>query len=912
MSARGMVSASTGVMNSLLGKLATLMGEEFAKLKNLRKEVKFIRDELGSMNDTLEMLGDVDELDPQTKSWRDTLREMSYDIEDIIDDFMQHVGEKIKYRWFARKTARLLKSLRSRYQIANRIKEIKALVLETSARRHRYKFDIPLSSYVSVDPRLATLYENAANLVGIEGPTNELVNWVNDEERQLKVVSIVGFGGLGKPTLANEVYRSLKGDFDCGAFVPVSQKPDIAKLIHSLLSELGSEPSFHGCELNVLLNTLRKYLQHKRYLIIIDDIWDDKAWRVLKCAFPENDLGSRVITTTRIQGVAKACCSNHCDYILNMKPLSNEDSRSLFLSRIFGSDEACPHHLKDVSVEILKKCGGLPLALISISSMLASEGTEKRERWEHVQNSLGSGTDLTLDGVRQILNLGYRDLPPHLKTCLLYLGMYPEDYTIERSNLERQWIAEGFISKENGQDIVKVARNYFNEIVNRNLVQPVEFDNRGSVTRCRVHDMMLDLILLKSAQENFFTIVDDPQAIMGTECKVRRLSIRLDGASNGQTILPKNISMSQVRSVMFFGRSENTPPLSKFKFLRVLFVDLDRATVNLAGLCKLYQLRYLWIGYFCSYQLPPQIRVLQQLQTLDLVSCSSVPSDIVCLPDLVHLNVDTWLPTGIDKMKSLRHLSRFGLLVNNLENIRGLGELTNLRYLIISCILYSDDMETRMDALRSSLENLCSLEYLFMGLTGCIDGLVPLSPPQTPYYLKTLIMTSNCRFSMVPSWIGELRNLGELQCTVGELLYDGVGVLAELPILTHLSIIIRRRSITEMIVIYGEGAFPALKRFELRLSSASYLTFLAGAMPKLQRLKLMFNANGSEQKESAPVSTEHLLALEELSAEIGCCHVTESKETCAESALISAMDMHPSHPHVGIKLLDYKLGFFGE
>uniref|UniRef100_A0ACD5TCQ9 Uncharacterized protein n=1 Tax=Avena sativa TaxID=4498 RepID=A0ACD5TCQ9_AVESA len=849
MAARVMVSASTGVMNSLLGKLATLMGEEFAKLKNLRKEVKFIRDELGSMNETLEMLGDVDELDPQTKSWRDTLREISYDIEDIIDDFMHHVGEKIKYRWFAHKTARLLKSLRSRYQIANRIKEIKALVLETSARRHRYKFDIPLSSYVSIDPRLATLYENAANLVGIEGPMNELVNWVNDEEKQLKVVSIVGFGGLGKTTLANEVYRSLNGDFDCGAFVPVSQKPDIAKLIHSLLSELGSEPSFHGCELNVLLNTLRKYLQHKRYLIIIDDIWDDKAWRVMKCAFPENDLGSRVITTTRIQGVAKACCSNHCDYILNMKPLSNEDSRCLFLSRIFGSDEACPHHLKDVSVEILKKCGGLPLALISISSMLASEGTDKRERWEHVQNSLGSGTDLTLDGVRQILNLSYRDLPPHLKTCLLYLGMYPEDYTIERSNLERQWIAEGFISKENGQDIVKV----------------------------------------------------------------RRLSIRLDGASNAQTILPKNISMSQVRSVMFFGRSENTPPLSKFKFLRVLFVDLDRATVNLAGLCKLYQLRYLWIGYLCSYKLPPQIRVLQQLQTLDLVSCSSVPSDIVCLPDLVHLNVDTWLPTGIDKMKSLQHLSRFGLLVNNLDNIRGLGELTNLRYLIISCFLYSDDMEARIDALRSSLENLCSLEYLFMGLTGCIDDLVPLSPPPTPYCLETLIMTSNCRFSMVPSWIGELRNLRELQCIVGELLNDGVGVLAELPVLTHLSIIIRRRSIREMIVIFGEGAFPALKRFELRLSSASYLTFLAGAMPKLQRLKLMFNANGgSEQKESAPFGTEHLLALEELSAEIGCCRATESKETCAEYALISAMDMHPSHPHLRIKLFDYKLGFFGE
>jgi disease resistance protein RPM1 len=101
-----------------------------------------------------------------------------------------------------------------------------------------------------------------------------------------------------------------------------------------------------------------------RYLIIIYDIWDVHAWAVLKCAFPENDLGSRIITTTRIQEVARACCFHQHGHILEMKPLSNEDSRRLFYNRIFGSQVACPHHLEDVSVEILEKCGGLPLAII--------------------------------------------------------------------------------------------------------------------------------------------------------------------------------------------------------------------------------------------------------------------------------------------------------------------------------------------------------------------------------------------------------------------------------------------------------------------------------------------------------------------------------------------------------------------
>ncbi|XBI43764.1 hypothetical protein VPH35_108495 [Triticum aestivum] len=420
-----MISASTGAMNSLLRKLATLVGEEFSKLKNMRKEVKSISDELRSMNNFLERISDVDELDKQTSGWRDEVTEMSYDIEDIIDDFKLHIR---------------LKTLMARHRIVNRVKDIKKLVLETSKRHKRYDHHVSPSSDVAIDQRVVALYANVADLVGIERASNELVNQLRDEENQLKIVSIVGFGGLGKTTLANEVYRRLKSDFDCSAFLPVSRKPGIRRLLSSLLSQIGIEPSIHDCESH-LLDKIREHFLAKRYLIVIDDIWDLHAWRVIKCAFPENDVGSRIIATTRIKDVARACCSNRHDHILEMQPLSDVDSRRIFFNRIFGSEEACPKHLGDVSVQILKKCGGLPLAIVSISSLLASEGPNQKEMWEHVLNSLGSGTNFTLEGMRQVLDLGYRDLPPHLKTCLLYLGMYPEDYTIGRSNLVRQsWL----------------------------------------------------------------------------------------------------------------------------------------------------------------------------------------------------------------------------------------------------------------------------------------------------------------------------------------------------------------------------------------------------------------------------------------------------------------------------------------
>ncbi|KAE8787111.1 putative late blight resistance protein-R1B-14-like protein [Hordeum vulgare] len=893
-------------MSSILSKLATLMGEEFVKLKNLQREVRFIGDELSSMKDTLEMLSDLEKLDPQTKRWRDTLREMSYDIEDIIDDFMHRIGERSKSYWFDHKMARLLKKFRARYQIANRIKKIKALVLETSARRQRYKLDIPSSTDVPIDQRLATLYENAVNLIGVEGPTNELLDCLKDKDRHLKVVSIVGFGGLGKTTLANEVYRKLKENFDCSAFVPVSQKPDIPKLLSNLLSQLGIVSSIHA-DASDLLNKLREHLQDKRYLIIVDDIWDVYAWRVIKHAFPKNNLGSRLITTTRIQDVATTCCSDQADVIFEMKPLGDRDSRRLFFYRIFGSEESCPHHLRDVSVEILKKCGGLPLALISISSMLASEGTMQKERWEHVRNSLGSGTNYTLNEMRQILNLSYKDLPCHLKTCLLYLGMYPEDYPIERSNLERQWIAEGFISKENGQDVEKVARNYFNELVNRSLIQPVGSDNGGSATYCRVHDMMLDLILVKSAEENFFVIIDDPRANMRLDYKARRLSIRC----NGRKIL-KKIDMSKVRSFMLFGRSDYTPPLSEFRFLRVLFIDTNNGTIDLTGLCKLHQLRYLCIGSTGSCQLPTQIRMLQHLETLDLYSCGSLPSDIVHLPRLMYLSVPTRLPNAISNLKSLRYLFIRNFSADTPDNIRGLQELTNLRYVFIPWREFSLNVSgVQMAALCSSLGRLCSLEELNVDIKGCMDGLMALPPPPTPYCLQRLLLSRHCPFSKVPTWMGQLRNLDELRCHIDVLLNDSVGILAELPVLTHLDLVICKDT-SERISIYGGGAFPALKRFHLRLRSASYLNFLAGAMPKLWELQLKFNAHGWKQSEAAPAGIEHLLALKHLSAQIGCAAALEYEKESAASALRSALNMHPSQPRLGIHLSNYDFFFARE
>nr|XP_040241925.2 disease resistance protein RGA5 isoform X2 [Aegilops tauschii subsp. strangulata] len=899
-----MVSASTGVMNSLLGKLATLMGDEFAKLKNLRNEVKDISNELSSMKDALECLADVDELDIQTARWRDAVREMSYDIEDIVDDFMCKIGEKHKKSGFVHEIIQRLKTSKDRHQIAGQIEEIKKLVHETSERRERYRLNVLTSGNLAVDQRVVALYENASKRVGMEGPTNELVSWLEDEEKKLKIVSIVGFGGLGKTTLANEVYRKLKGEFHCGAFVPMSQKPNISKLLHSLLIQLGCGQSFKDCELNVLLDQLRENLENKRYIIIIDDLWDVSAWGIIRCAFPENDLGSRLIVTTRIKNVGEACCLGHHKRILEMKPLSEEDSRKLFFDRIFGSEEACPGQLRDVSVEILKKCGGLPLAIISISSLLASGSSHQNERWKHVWNSLGSvsDTNLSLEAMRQILNLSYKNLPHHLKTCFLYLGMFPEDYIIERTVLVSLWISEGFVSKARGQSLEQTGTCYFNELVNRSLIQPVFIDTDGSVRLCKVHDMLLDLILYKSGEENFITVVESPEDIIGQLQKTRRMNLNLDGAK-----LPENVSMSQVRSFASWRGSVNIPSLTKFKYLRVFIAKFssssvdDNRKIDLTGLCKLYLLRHIEIRGCSKCQLPQQIRRLQKLETFD-IDGSCIPMDIFHLTGLLCLNVPyiERLPEGIGKMASLQRLCRFDTLYSSLDSIKGLGELTNLSTLSLRT-RFSEDVD--MDALNTSLGKLCNLKWLYISSPkSWIPEAVTLSPP--PPNLATLHIVKRSR---VPSWIGELYNLQVLTLSVEKLDKDDVGILAQLPALIELTLTFSR-SLEATIAIYGKS-FTALKKFDVSGDIMPHLTFQAGAMPKLQSLFLGLNARGWEQDDNAaPIGIEHLLALEKIDVGIGYRGATASEKRRAESAIRIAISMHPGHPHVIIKCWDTVIG----
>jgi disease resistance protein RPM1 len=182
------VSASKGVIGTLLDKLTSTPNY-----------VVFLRDELQTMNALLEKLDDMEELDPLVKAWRDQVRETAYDIEDCIDDCSHRVRSGDANSCFFNKVYHFVKTLRARPETTKHIKELKIRLKEVNERCKRYKFGnyVPSPSYVPADRRLPALYSDTSNLVGIEGPREEVIKLLLDADQQLKVLSIVGFGGLG-------------------------------------------------------------------------------------------------------------------------------------------------------------------------------------------------------------------------------------------------------------------------------------------------------------------------------------------------------------------------------------------------------------------------------------------------------------------------------------------------------------------------------------------------------------------------------------------------------------------------------------------------------------------------------------------------------------------------------------------
>nr|ATE88993.1 CNL1 [Triticum turgidum subsp. durum] len=905
-----LVSAATGVLKPVVEKLATLVGSEYKRFKGVRGEIKSLTRELAAMDAFLLKMSEQEDLDEQDKVWMNEVRELSYEMEDFIDNFMKGVGDKdTKPDGCVEMIKNLLGKLgkmKTRRRIGKEIQDLKKQIVEVGDRNARYKTGVAISNTknATIDPRALAIFEHASKLVGIDQPKSEIIKLLTEEDgcatkqQQLKMLSIVGSGGMGKTTLANQVYQEMKGEFKCHVFISVSRNPDMVNILRTILSEVAKKDYAHteARDEQQLLSKISNFLIDKSYFIVVDDIWKTKTWDVIKCAFPMTSCGI-LITTTRLKDVASSCCSSG-GHIYNISPLDIDHSRQLFHGRLFQSLEDCPSYLEDVSEQILKKCDGLPLAIIAISGLLANKGKTKNI-WNQVKDSIGRALERnpSVEAMIKILSLSYFDLPPHLKTCLLYLSIFPEDSIIERKDLIRRWIAEGFIRKEGTYTVHDLGEMYFNELVNRSLIQPVETSSRYyRVENCRVHDIILDFIISKSMEQNFVTLLGVPNLSIRTQSKACRLA--LHAGEHGNSSTPTGMVLSHIRSLNVFGNSVEIPSLDEFMHLRVL--DFGGCTQlenhHLVNIGRLFQLRYLNLRRTRISELPEQISYARCLQMLDLRQSyvRELPASIVNLRNLLHLLVDNDVkfPGEIKKMQLLETLKGVDVLNQPIKFLQELGQLKNLRKLHLDFEHDSANGDTARvkDCTKAIASSLCKLGTHNLRSLTILDGHSFLQAPPCPAPLSLQkLMTWQSAIPQVPNWVSSLVNLQHLRLEVKGVGQEDLHILGGLPSLLVLDLEGTAPS-KHRLKVSGAVGFRWLKFFYYDANFHSIdLTFEAGSMPKLENLEIQ----GTLEIGSLDLGIENLPCLVTVK-----CKIVGNAGTfvAAMDTMEIAASAHPNHP----------------
>ncbi|KAJ4719014.1 Disease resistance protein [Melia azedarach] len=707
------------IVSSVLEQLISISSEEVRLVVGVKKEVKKLTNNLKAIQGVLVDAEQKQLKEAQVGAWLDQLKDTSYDMEDVLDE----------------------------WKIA----------------------------------RMKLQMDKAENGLVIPKKKKALISKLcesNEQQEGPHVISIVGMGGIGKTTLAQLAYNDdeVKKVFDKIIWVCVSDPFDEFRIAKAIIEAFERSNPNLG-QFQSLLEQINASILRKKFLLVLDDVWteDHNKWEPFKNCLKNGLHGSKILVTTRKETVAKMM--NSVD-IINIKELSYNECRLLFKKLAFsGRSPLECEKLEEIGRKVVHKCKGLPLAAKAIGSLLCFK--KNKEEWQSILDSELWKLEEFEKGICPPLLLSYNDLPSKIKSCFSYCAVFVKDSIIDKDELIKLWMAEGYLVAEGNKEMEIVGDGYFDYLATRSFFQEFNTDSNGNVYSCKMHDIVHDLAQFVSRNECASIEICDPDSSLTSTSfdKVRHSTLVL----KRDTSFPVSIFSAQKLRSLFIhvwsGRCQGKV-FDSLTCLRALSISGSLSFLEISkGIEKLIHLRYLCLHYRNIKELPEACCGLYNLQTLDIRECyelKTLPERVHKLVNLRHLLLEIYqlhyMPKGIERLTGLRSLAEFvvsgdGQYGGKACNIGSLKHLNHLRgSLQIRGLGNVIDVEEARKAELEKKKNLSSLTLLFtptreseieVDNEAIIEALTP-----TPKLEELEILSY--RGKMLPNWLMSLTNLKNL------------------------------------------------------------------------------------------------------------------------------------------------------